>query len=96
MAAMEPCQSEPSENMFKAAKCFFPPKIKCLFPELPFRFQLKNLIVIHLSTIMSIFSKGTESSCDKCLNRRFNLASVVLKKHYKTTEGNHVLFGFNW
>lgn len=73
----------------------FPPKIKCLFPELPFRFQLTNLIVIHLSTIVSILSKGTENRCDKCLNMRFNLASVVLKKHCETKEGNSVLFAFN-
>jgi len=65
-------------NLFNT--CFFPPKMKCLFPELTFRFQLTNLIVIHLSTIVSILSNGTENRCDKCLNMRSNLASVVVKK----------------
>lgn len=99
VAAMELCQSGLSENMFKASKCLpppRPPKIKCLFPEVPFRFHLTNLIVIHLSAIMSILSKGTENRCDKCLNKRFNLASVVLKKCYKTKARNHVLLRFNW
>lgn len=44
---------------------------------------------------MSILSKGTENRCDKCLNMRFNLASVVVKKRYRTKEGNRVLFAFN-
>lgn len=93
LSVMELCLCEPTENKFEAFKHqLFPSRIKCLFPELHFRFQLTNLIVINLSSIVSTFSKGTESRCDKCLNMRFNLTSVVLKKSYKT---NCVLFVFN-
>lgn len=95
LSVMELCLCEPTENKFKAFKhqLLFPSRIKCLFPELPFRFRLTNLIVINSSSIVSTFSKGTENRCDKCLNMRFNLTSVVLKKSYKT---NCVLFAFNW
>lgn len=80
VAVIELCLFEPSENMCKAFKHFPPPppKIECLFPDLPFSFQLTDLIVIHLSAIVSVLSKGTENRYDKCLNMRFNLASVVL------------------
>lgn len=94
LSVMELCLCEPTESKFKAFKHqLFPSRIKCLFPELPFSLQLTNLIVINLSSIVSTFSKGTENRCDKCLNMRFNLMSVVLKKSYKT---NCVLCVFNW
>lgn len=84
------------KTCLKLLNAFPPPKIKCVFPEVPFRFHLTNLIVIHLSALVSVLSEGTENRCDKCLNKRFNLASVVLKKCYKTKEHNHVLLRFNW
>lgn len=94
LPVMELCLCEPTESKFEAFKQqLFPSRIKCLFPELHFRFQLTSLIVINLSSIVTTFSKGTENRCDKCLNMRFNLTSVVLKKSYKT---NCVLFVFNW